>query len=99
MTTEWVVMLGLVGCGGGTTSQLDPGPSAAPTLRASCELATHRCSRCHPIERVLVTTVRDRHAWESYVERMRLMPGSGISIEDAPRITNCLVRWSSEESR
>lgn len=99
MTIEWAIVLGLAGCGIGANAPLDPGPNAGPMMRESCTLATRRCSRCHPIDRVLATSVRGRVAWESYVDRMRLMPGSGISNADAPLITDCLVRWSDARTR
>lgn len=61
----------------------------APTIREACQVTEQKCSRCHDLERIKVA----HHAlvdWPSYVEKMRLQPGSGISLEDKPVILTCL---------
>jgi cytochrome c5 len=70
---------------------------AAPSLQRACELADRRCSRCHPIERVLIAGVHEPADWENYVHRMRLTPGSGITAREEPAIVRCLVQHSFGE--
>jgi hypothetical protein len=60
-------------------------------LEDSCRLTARRCSRCHDIERVLYVRVRDPGHWSRYVDRMRRMPGSGISVEEGEIILRCVV--------
>lgn len=99
MTTELVYTLALFGM---LVACRGPGPAPAgplgaglegapPEVTQSCELAAVRCSRCHPIERLLRAQVDSPSHWRRYVHRMRLMPASGISLEDARRIVRCLV--------
>lgn len=64
---------------------------APPEVVRACELASVRCSRCHPIERLLRARVDAPTHWQRYVNRMRLMPASGISEQDARSIVRCLV--------
>src|SRR5258708_32852312 len=54
-------------------------------LRASEELMQKRCSRCHNLDRV-VGARKDGHAWLETVNRMRALPGAGISETDATTI-------------
>lgn len=74
---------------------------AAPALQRACQLADRRCSRCHPIDRVMIAGVREPSDWSDYVRRMRLTPGSGISAREEPVILRCLVTRSfgSQERR
>jgi hypothetical protein len=58
-----------------------PGPRA---------LFLRRCSSCHDPNRVY-HRVADRDEWREIVERMRRMPQSGISPEDARTILDYLV--------
>jgi hypothetical protein len=67
---------------------------ATPSLQRACVLADRRCSRCHPIERVLVAHVSEPAEWSDYVHRMRLTPGSGISAREEPIILRCLLEHS-----
>ena len=67
---------------------------AAPSLERACQLADRRCSRCHPIDRVLLAGVDDPSDWSDYVRRMRLTPGSGIKAGEEPVIVRCLVEHS-----
>jgi len=67
---------------------------ASPSLERACRLADRRCSRCHPIEVVLVAGVHEPADWSNYVRRMRLTPGSGIAAGEEPVIVRCLVEHS-----
>jgi len=62
-----------------------------PDIERACELTAQRCTRCHGIERVLFARVSHPMHWERYVERMRRMPGSGISEQEAAIILRCVV--------
>jgi len=73
-------------------SALLPTDAHAPIeIVQACELTQHRCSRCHPIERVANARVASPDGWRGYVERMRLMPGSGIPAAEVDAIVACLV--------
>jgi hypothetical protein len=74
--------------------RLTAGADAPPDIVAACELGAVRCSRCHPIDRVLLARVESPRHWALYVARMRRQPRSGISEEDARAITRCLVARS-----
>ena len=65
-----------------------------PEIARSCELTGQRCTRCHDIDRVLNAKVSHPSHWERYIERMRMMSGSGISRAESPIILRCLVFWS-----
>jgi hypothetical protein len=65
--------------------------SAGPEITAACDLAAHRCSRCHPIDRVLLARVNTPQHWVEYVDRMRHQPESNIAAAEAPTIVRCLV--------
>jgi hypothetical protein len=65
-------------------------PAPPPEFEQACAVADAKCSRCHPIERVLVSRGMGVHKWEFYVEQMRLKPSSGISLTDADIIFRCL---------
>ena len=69
-----------------------------PEVRASCDLAAHRCSRCHPLERLALARVSGPMHWRMYVDRMRVQPGSGISPEEGQTIVRCLVFRSFGEA-
>ena len=73
------------------TLALTEGRSFPPAEEKGCEVAAHRCNKCHPLERVLLARPATPYHWERYVERMRLQPASGISVDDAKVITKCLV--------
>ncbi len=64
-------------------------------LRADCELAEYRCSRCHTFERVGRARVSPGQ-WHGYVRRMRLMPGSNIPPEEEPAIARCLISLTED---
>lgn len=67
-------------------------------IRADCEIVVERCSKCHALDRVLVARIDSREHWDLYVQRMRRMPGSGISSADADAAVNCLAYRSSLRS-
>jgi hypothetical protein len=60
-----------------------------PVIREACTLAEERCSRCHDLERIEIAhpALVD---WPVYVDRMRRMPGSGITVDEASVIVKCL---------
>lgn len=61
-----------------------------PEIEQACQLATTKCARCHPIERVTVARGVGPARWSMYVDEMRLKPSSGISPSDAQIILSCL---------
>jgi hypothetical protein len=68
----------------------------APPIREACGFTEQKCSKCHDLERIKVA----HHAmvdWPSYVEKMRLQPGSGISADDKPTILRCLTFLSQRQ--
>jgi hypothetical protein len=75
-------------------TRIAPPPGASDEIVAACRLAENRCSRCHPVDRVLFARVESPQHWEWYVARMRRQPGSGISEDDARTIVRCLVTRS-----
>lgn len=73
---------------------LVPAPDQArtpPTVRSACALTEQKCSRCHDLERIRLAH-HELVDWPVYVDRMRRMPGSGITPDDAAIILRCL-RW------
>jgi hypothetical protein len=94
-------MLGLLavaaGCGRGQVFRagvLAP-PVGAPTdIADACELASHRCARCHPLSRIELARIQRPQHWDWYVSRMRLQPRSGIAPQEQPAIVRCLVARS-----
>lgn len=68
----------------------------APSVREACRMTEQKCSRCHDLERIKLA----HHAlvdWPSYVEKMRLQPGSGITVDDKPMILTCLNYLSQRQ--
>jgi hypothetical protein len=87
-----LVVLAATGCSGASARVLLPDPERAPPeIREGCKRAEVRCSSCHTIERVLTSQRRGFLDWRDQVQRMRLMPASGITVEDADMIVRCLV--------
>ena len=85
------------GCGRGQVFRagaLAPPAGAPPDLASACELASHRCARCHPLSRIELARIQDAQHWDWYVSRMRLQPRSGIAPEEQPAIVRCLVARS-----
>jgi ferredoxin-NADP reductase/mono/diheme cytochrome c family protein len=66
-------------------------------LRASEALMQKRCARCHTLDRV-VGARKDARGWSMTVTRMRALPGSHISEDDATAILTYLVRANSIDS-
>jgi hypothetical protein len=78
-------------------SVLEAGRQPSPEIAEACDLAARRCSRCHPIERLLLARVTSPAHWAYYVERMRHQPESGISEGEGKIIVRCLVFHSFGE--
>ena len=97
MTTRIMALLviSIIGCSNTASSQRSPLltglEGATLEIRGACELASHKCVQCHPVERILRAGVDSPIHWKRYVTRMRLQPGSDISHREADRITRCLV--------
>jgi hypothetical protein len=82
----------LVACGNSSPRVLLLQPVAAPAeIQQACSVAEVRCSSCHTLERITNAPHRSAPEWTRQVEKMRLMPASGISIADANVITKCLI--------
>ena len=90
-------LLAVQACAGSEPRGLAPAARQAgadPSMQRACRLADRRCSRCHPIDRVLFAHVTEPAEWADYVHRMRLTPGSGISAREEPIILRCLLEHS-----
>ena len=91
MTTDSlaaILAIALVAC----APQVLNVPEQAPAdIRIGCELATHRCARCHTLDRVTQARVASPEHWQRYVHRMRLTPGSAIRPDEEEPLTRCLV--------
>ena len=66
-------------------------------LSASQSLTERRCSRCHNLERIAGAR-KDARGWLATINRMRALPGSGISEGDARTILSYLVSENSIDS-
>jgi ferredoxin-NADP reductase len=66
-------------------------------LPAAEQLTLKRCSRCHALERVMGAR-KDAGAWLGTINRMRALPGSGISDTDAKIILSYLIAENSIDS-
>ena len=77
-------------CADATRGLLSGAPNPPVEVQQACSLATTKCSRCHPIDRVVVSRGIGVGRWQMYVEQMRLKPSSGISLRDADVIFQCL---------
>jgi ferredoxin-NADP reductase len=66
-------------------------------LGASESLMERRCSRCHNLERIAGAR-KDARGWLATINRMRALPGSGISEADARTILSYLVSENSIDS-
>lgn len=96
-----VVLLVASACTDARRGLLSGAPNPPPEIEQACTLANTKCSRCHPIERVLVARGIGMGRWQLYVEEMRLKPSSGISPRDVDVIFRCLrfVEESCTECR
>jgi ferredoxin-NADP reductase len=66
-------------------------------LQGSEELMQKRCARCHNLDRV-VGARKDARGWLATINRMRGLPGSGISEPDARIILSYLISENSINS-
>jgi ferredoxin-NADP reductase len=81
-----------------TVSMPSVGLSAEPIdLRQAEELMHARCGRCHNLDRV-VGARKDAAGWLQTVNRMRALPGSGISEADARTVFIYLVKTLATDS-
>jgi ferredoxin-NADP reductase len=60
-------------------------------------LTQRRCSRCHALDRVLGAR-KDARGWLATIDRMRALPGSGISEPDAKIVLSYLISEASIDS-
>lgn len=85
-------MIALAACGNSAPRVLLLQPVEAPAnIRQACSLTEVRCSSCHTLDRITTAQHRSEPEWAVQVEKMRLLPASGISIADANVIVTCLV--------
>jgi hypothetical protein len=68
-------------------------------VRGDYAVFAHRCSKCHSLARPLNSGITDDALWVSYVNRMRLQPGSGISHEDTVPILRFLHYYALTQRR
>lgn len=75
-------------------------PATLPVeMRSDYEVFARRCSKCHSLARPLTSGITDNAQWVSYVTRMRMQPGSGITEGDQVVILRFLKFYSAEEVR
>lgn len=85
----------IVACGTGVQRGLTLAPpSAPPRVRDACALAEIRCSSCHTLERITSSPYRTEPELVQLIDKMRLMPASGISNADASEVLACLAALS-----
>jgi hypothetical protein len=77
-------------CADAPRGLLSGAPNPPPEVQHACTVATTKCSRCHPIDRVVVARGIGIGRWQMYIEQMRLKPSSGISLKDADVIFQCM---------
>ena len=77
-------------CADAPRSLLPSTAAAPPEIQQACTFATTKCSRCHPIDRIVVARGIGARRWQFYIEQMRLKPSSGISPRDADVVFRCL---------
>jgi ferredoxin-NADP reductase len=65
-------------------------PPAVIDLNAAAATMEKRCSKCHSLDR-LVGARKDTRGWLATVSRMKALPDSGISEDDARVITSYLA--------
>jgi hypothetical protein len=98
MARAWIAAAALFagGCASGDGYDVARIPDA---LRADYALFSQRCSKCHSLARPLSSGIDDDDRWRTYVEQMRLKPGSGISIADEEPIIRFLHFYSNERRK
>ena len=92
----WLGLVVLVACAKSAAPAFS-GDGSAATVTEACQLVSRRCSRCHPLDRVLQAHVSVPQ-WPEYVHRMRLMPGSGIPPAEEQILIQCLSYRSASDS-
>ncbi len=88
--TAVLVVLLAASCADAPRGLLTGTPNPPAEVQQACAVATAKCARCHPIDRVVVARGIGVGKWQMYVEQMRLKPSSGISLRDADVIFQCL---------
>jgi len=71
-----------------------PVPPAMIDLAQAGDLMQKRCSKCHNLDRV-VGARKDTQGWRATVNRMRAMPGAGISDTD----TQTIILYLASQNR
>lgn len=66
-------------------------------MEAAQALMQKRCSKCHTLDRV-VGVRKDASGWLASINRMRALPGSGISESDVPTIVSYMVAQNPDVS-
>src|SRR5262249_19560022 len=77
-------------CADAPRGLLTGAPNPPAEVQQACTVTVAKCSRCHPIDRVVVARGIGVGRWQMYIEQMRLKPSSGISLRDADVIFQCL---------
>jgi hypothetical protein len=98
MLSAIAVAAAMFGCRGGGGEGMEAS-SIPPEVRDDYDIFAQRCSKCHSLARPLESGIEDDVFWEYYVARMRRMPGSGISPDDAQRILRFLRYYSAEQRK
>ena len=88
----------LLCCSGCSTPRFFDLAAAPPKVQAAYEVFSYRCSKCHSLSRPLNARVWTPEHWDLYVARMRRMPTSGISPEDAAVILTFLHYYARRRS-
>jgi hypothetical protein len=66
-------------------------------VQGDYEVFAQRCSKCHSLSRPLNSGITDDEWWGRYVAKMRRMPASGISHDDATQILRFLHWFSGDQ--
>jgi hypothetical protein len=90
-----VSLLFSVSCRGARPG-LDP-QALPPEARADYDVFARRCSKCHALSRPLDSGITSDAYWTLYVAKMRHLPGSGITEDDATAILRFLRIYAASE--
>ncbi len=91
-----LLVVGTAACPTERSEALDP--STLPDdVRADYAVFAHTCSKCHSLQRPLASGITDDMEWKRYVAKMRLQPGSGITIADEEPVLRFLHYYSRRE--
>ena len=95
MRVLWCLLV--VACAAPATSDsvFLPDGRGDPGIREACFVTTRVCSRCHDLDRVLLSRFDGPGEVRALVDRMRLMPSSGVSAVAARKAVDCLVYRSA----